>query len=505
MSFNRTKSATRTFVFGVVNKIITILFPFVTRTIIIYKLGAEYLGITSLFTSVLQILNVSELGISSAISFCLYKPIAEDDKDTINALIGLMRKLYKFIGAFILITGIMLLPFLNYLIIGNYPPDMNISVLYILYLLNSAVSYLGFAYKGMVFEAFQQGDINHKILSVVEIVKYIVQIVILLFYANYYWFAAMLPLGTVAVTIITEIISKKKHPNIIPRGEVSKETKNIIRQKIFFLSAHSIAATLTNSIDNIVISGSMGLIATAIYGNYFYIYSSVTSILVIAYRAIKPAIGNSVYTDRCEKKTDIIYAVQFLCAWIIMWCATCLLCLYQPFMEIWVGEKYLLQISTVIIIVLYFYGNALKLLYSNIFIGIAGLWNKTLIRQIAVAIINLVLDILLVRKFKIAGIVFASFFATTIVALPLDVSVSYKYVFSLPVKYGLLKLVRQLVASVLICAFTYFICISIPVTGIIRLAIRMLICLTLPNIIMIITCRNQKEYIYIKEHILSLK
>lgn len=145
MKFNRTANTTRTFFFGVLSKMITILFPFITRTIIIYKLGAEYVGLTSLFNSVLQILNVSELGISSAISFCLYKPIAEEDNDTINALMALMRKLYKIIGGVILGTGIMIIPFLGNFISGTYPETMNIYILYIIYLLNAVVSYFGFA------------------------------------------------------------------------------------------------------------------------------------------------------------------------------------------------------------------------------------------------------------------------------------------------------------------------------------------------------------------------
>ena len=137
MKFNRTKNATRTFFFGLLTKLITILFPFIIRTIIIYKLGAEYVGLTSLFTSVLQILNVSELGISSAISFCLYKPIAEDDKKSINALIALMKKLYKIIGCVILGTGLIIIPFLKHFISGTYPESVNIYILYIIYLLNT--------------------------------------------------------------------------------------------------------------------------------------------------------------------------------------------------------------------------------------------------------------------------------------------------------------------------------------------------------------------------------
>jgi Na+-driven multidrug efflux pump len=243
MKFERTKNSTRTFAFGVINKLITVLCPFITRTIIIYKLGAEYLGLTSLFTSVLTILNVSELGISSAVSFCLYKPIAEDDKDTINALMNFMKKIYRVIGILILTVGLCLMPFLDKIISGTYPEGMNIYILYVLYLLNSVVSYLGFAYKSVLFEAYQHGDVNHKILSVVEIIKYVVQIAVLLVLENYYIYVVILPISSIMTTLITEQYSKKYFPGIVPKGELSKDYRKLIKNKVSYLAAHSIAAT----------------------------------------------------------------------------------------------------------------------------------------------------------------------------------------------------------------------------------------------------------------------
>lgn len=504
MQFNRTKNATKTFTFGVISKIITIIFPFITRTIIIYKLGAEYVGLTGLFTSVLQILNVSELGISSAISFCLYEPIAKDDKNSINALMALMRKLYKIIGVSMLVVGLLLLPFLDRFISGTYPETMNIYILYIIYLVNSSVSYLGFAYKGVLFEAYQQGDINHKIISITEVFKYVGQIVILLCFANYYWFAAMLPICSILVTVITECISRKKHPDIIPKGNVSNDVKATIKKKVLFLSVHSVAATLTNSIDNIVITGALGLIATAIYGNYFYIYSAITSVLVIAFRALKPVVGNSIYVDNAHKRLELFNVIQFVIGWITMWSSACLLCLYQPFMELWVGEQYLVDVGTVVMIVLYFYGNVIKLLFSNIYIDAAGLWNKTLIRQIVVALLNLVLDLALVKKYGIAGIVFASFFSTAIVALPLDIIVTYKYVLDRPIKQGLMRVITQFALSAVICLLTYCVCSLTHFNPAIDIVWRTLICSTVPNLIMTIIYNKSSEFMFVRNHISTL-
>ena len=133
MKIEKTKNASRNIVFGILMKIYQILLPFAIRTIIMYTIGVEYLGLNSLFTSILQVLNLAELGVGSAMIFSMYKPIAEDDSITICALMALYRLYYRIIGGVILVAGLVLTPFIPKLISGSVPPDMNI---YILYLLN---------------------------------------------------------------------------------------------------------------------------------------------------------------------------------------------------------------------------------------------------------------------------------------------------------------------------------------------------------------------------------
>lgn len=236
MEFNKTKNSTRTFIFGVIYKIITLIGPFITRTIIIYKLGADYVGLSSIFTSVLSILSISELGIGSAIAFCLYGPVASNDKDTICALLALLRKLYKVIGFIILSIGILLLPFLPHLISGKYPDGINIYYLYLIYLLNSCVSYLGFAYKGVLFNVYQRGDITHKIEAFAEIIKYVMQIIILMTTRSYYLFAIMLPVSTIIITLFTQYRSKRYFPDLKPSGIVTSEVKTTIKKNCVFVS-----------------------------------------------------------------------------------------------------------------------------------------------------------------------------------------------------------------------------------------------------------------------------
>ena len=503
MEFNRTHNSTRTFMFGVICKLITIIGPFVTRTIIIYKLGTDYLGLSSLFTSVLSILNISELGIGSAITFCLYKPVADDDRDTVRALLGLLRKLYLGIGFIIIVAGLLLMPFLNRLISGECPPDINLYILYLIYLLNAAASYLGFAYKGVLLNVYQRGDVSSKIEALAEILKYVLQIVVLILFENYYWFAAMLPLSTVFITIFTQVTSRRLYPDLYPEGEVSKELKKTIKSKVIYLSAHSVAATLTNSVDNIVISSAIGLTAIALYGNYSYISSSVLSIILIAYRSLTPAIGNSLCSDSNENNIRLFNALQFSCFWITTWCCTCLLCLFQPFITIWVGKDCLLDISVVVMIVLYFYSNATRQFFGT-YVGAAGLWNKTLPRQIISAVMNLTLDILLVKRYGVAGIVFASFATNSIISLPMDIYVTYKSILHKNISNGYMKIILRTLLATLISSISYMICIRIAASGILLFFYSALICITVPNAIMILIYRKTEEFAYMKTHLIGL-
>ena len=147
MIIERTKNTGRNVLWGMTNQVIMLLLPFLIRTIILRVLGTEYLGLSSLFTSILQVLNLSELGFSTAVVYSLYKPIADDDKPTICAILRFYKRIYKIVGTVILLCGLCLLPFLRFLINGSAPDGINIQILFVIYLLNASVGYLFFAYQ----------------------------------------------------------------------------------------------------------------------------------------------------------------------------------------------------------------------------------------------------------------------------------------------------------------------------------------------------------------------
>ena len=204
---SRTKNASRNIVFGIGNRILNIILPFITRTVLIYILGKKFLGLNALFTSILQVLNLAELGFSSAIIYSMYKPIAENDITKVGILLNLYKKVYRIIGTIILVLGIAMLPFIKYFINGEYPEGINIYLIYLINLINTCLTYFLFAYKNSLLTASQREDIISKINSVILIIQNLLQMIILLITKNYYFYIITLPVCTVCNNLFVAFIS----------------------------------------------------------------------------------------------------------------------------------------------------------------------------------------------------------------------------------------------------------------------------------------------------------
>lgn len=402
--FSRTKNTIRNILAGTVNRIILIFLPFVLKTLLIKKIGIEYAGLNGLFSSILQVLNLSELGFSSAVVYSMYKPIAENNMDMICALLNFYRKAYLFIGLFILAIGSILLPFLPKLIKGNIPPDINIYILYSIFLVNTSLSYLMFGYKNSLLNAHQRRDIISNIMTITQGLMYIVQIIILLRTRNYYAYILIMPIFTIINNIVVGIETKNRYPQYSCKGTLCKKIKTDIKKKVSGLMISKLAQTSRNSLDNIFISAFLGLTTTAIYSNYFLIFSSLTSFLNIITNSMQAGIGNSIQTESIDKNYKDLKKITLLYTTLIGWCSVCMLCIYQPFMLLWMGKEFTLPFEIVIMLCLYFYvlksGDINSTYYNAL-----GIWWQGKSRAITEAALNLVGNLLLVKYFGLYGII----------------------------------------------------------------------------------------------------
>ena len=506
MEFQRTKNSTRTFIFGVIEKIATIFLPFLVRTVIIRQLGIDYAGLSSLFVSVLNVLNIGELGVASAATFCMYDAVSKDDTSKINALLRFVRNFYKILGFAILAVGLALMPLLRFLIKGEYPSDINLYVLYIFYLLNAIVSYLGFAYRGILLQAYQRGDVTYRIQTLLEVLKCICQILAIVLFKNYYLAIICLLVSTLLNTLFTGLASKKMFPKYHPEGKLSEEDKRIIKSKVIFLALFSISAKLITSADNIVISSFSGLVATGIYGNYTYISNAVLGFVLVAYTSVAPAIGNCLVLKSKEENIKLFDAISLGSFWIYAWCTICLLCLYQPFISIWVGEENQLPFMTVIAISLLFFSNASTQFFSSCYISTAGLWNKSFLPKLLASVLNLALDLALVHSLGTFGIVIASFASYYCILLPLDMFITYKHILKVdrPVWNVFKTLGIQTITVVGVSAIMLFLCSLITDTGIWALIKKTVICLTFPILMLFSIFSGTDAFKNLASHIRGL-
>lgn len=471
MSDSRTKNATRNAISGVINRIVGILVPFILRTALIKILGEEYLGLSNLFSSILQVLNLADLGFSTAITYSMYKPIAEGDDDKICALLMLYRKIYLVIGSVILAIGLCLIPFLDYFISGDYPEGLNITVLYLMYLFNTVCSYLFFAHRKSLMSAFQRTDIERNVDSVVQIVLDIIKLILLIQIKNYYVYIFFIPLTTFTSGMITAAISYKKYPQYTCKGKLDKATKQGIIKRVGGLTIQRFGNTISTSLDSIIISSFLGLSAVAIYSNYFYVVSSLTAVAWICISSTTAGLGNSLVTETVEKNYITFKKINMINQWVITWSVPCLLCLYQHFMKMWVGESLMMDNSLVILMVIYFYvGQTRKVVM--VFKDAAGMWWADKWKPIVGCLVNLVVNIVLVQIIGMNGVILSTIISYLFIELPWETYVLFKEYFKGKIKDYVFDLVKYLVSILVGAVISILVCKYIPGVGIISFVIK---------------------------------
>lgn len=450
-------------------------FAFVSRSLIVHYLGDEYLGLSSLFSSILQVLSMAELGFSSAIVYNMYKPLAEGDTQKVCALLTYYRKVYRVVGITILIAGIAISPFLPKLIHGDVPKDINLYVIYFIFLANTAVSYFAFAYKTALLEALQRLDLTKKAYFIVGIAQYILQIVLLVTTRNYVLYILVLVVTTIARNIAVGWISAKKYPQYQCSGEIDTATKKDIFQRVRGLLVGNISAVTYTTLDSIILSSLVGLTAVAIYNNYFMVCSQLLNLVVLIRNAMQASVGNSIAKESVEKNYKDMLKWQFLFALIASWCVTCMFSIFQPFMTMWMGAERLLSMKDVSILCMWFFAITAQHSFF-LYLSGNGLWWEMRWPYIMSSVCNLVLNIVLGKTLGITGILLASLISSTAFGLLWQCTILFKNYFNrTPIQFYLREII-YFMGCVVSCAGSYFLNTLIHIDGIPGLILRGMIC-----------------------------
>lgn len=494
MKIERTKNAIRNIIFGLMLNILQIFVPFLMRTAMIYFMGVQYLGLNGLFTSILQILNLAELGVGSAMVYSMYKPIFDDDNITIYALMRLYRTYYRIIGTVIACLGVILTPFLPMLINDSMSTRVNIYVLYLLQLSATVLSYWLFAYKGSILSAYQRTDVTSKITIITNTIQYIAQFAVLYFLRNYYVYL-IVALATQAFTnLVIAAVVTHMYPQCKPVGKLDKSVVKEINQRIKDLFTAKIGGVVVNSADTIVISAFLGLTILAVYQNYYYILTSVVAFVEIVFSACTAGIGNSLIVETKEKNFNDLKKFTFLLSWIAGFCTCCFLNLYQPFMEIWVGKNLTLDFSAVICFCIYFFVYEINRLL-NTYKDSGGIWHEDRFRPLVTAIANLGLNLIMVQFWGIYGVLLSTVLSMIFIGMPWLLLNLFTVMFDRTCFPEYLRQLLMHTGHALISAILSFvICrfINIDLWG--TLILRGVVCVMVPNAYYLLVFRRHKEF-----------
>ena len=493
MKFERTKNASRNIVYGVLLRVYQIAVPFLMRTVMIYCLGMEYLGLNSLFTSILQILNLAELGVGSAMTYSMYKPIAEDDKSKIRALMQLYKVYYRIIGLVVLAIGVVFIPFLPKLIKGSVPDGVSIYILYLLNLGATVLSYWLFAYKNCLLVAHQRTDITSKITMVLDTIKYLLQVGCLVVIKSYYLYLIIALLSQILTNIVTAIVVTRIYPKYKAEGKLEKSEVRIINGKVKDLFTAKLGMVIINSADSVVISAFLGLEMLAIYQNYYFILTAIIGIVGTIFLSCVAGIGNSIITESKEKNYNDLKKFTFIIIWISGICSCCLLGLYQPFMELWVGKDNKLGFSVVICFVIYYFIYEINQLL-NLYKDAAGLWHEDRFRPLITAVSNLIMNLILVQYIGIYGVLLSTVLTMVGIGMPWLLYNLFTVLFKMK-PWSYIRSLAKYVAIVLISVvISYSIADFIKEVSVFTFIVKGVICTIVPNSIYFIFFRKTEEF-----------
>ena len=483
MAESRIRNTNRNILGSIVNNMVMLLLPFLVRTAIIYTFGAEYLGLNSLFSAILNMLALAELGFGSAMVFSMYKPIAENNIPEVSALLNLYRKIYRIIGSTILLVGLCLMPFLGSLIKGDPPEGMNIYILYLIFLSRTVLSYFLYAYKSSVLTAAQHQYVMTNISTILSTVSELIKIAVVLIFKNFYLYCLIAVPFAIIYNLIVNYVVNRDYPQYKCKGTLDKAVLTDIKKRVAGLFTYKICYVFRDMFGSVVVSAFIGLAVLGQYNNYMYIYTSVAGFLNLLRTSMQASIGNSIAIESEAKNHDDFRRFHCLYMFIATWFSVCLFALYQPFIKVWIGDSWLLDNLTMAsFCLLFFIGNNgdMCMTYRHA----AGLWWQDRFRPIVESIVNVTLCFLLVKPLGVLGINLSSIFCMFCINSFWASWVLYRYYFK---SYRLWDYVKRLLFYMAVflvtAALVYFICWLMPLDGVWRLIVNMVICLVVPPLV----------------------
>ena len=493
---SRTDNAIKNTKITILCHIVFLWCSFVCRTIFTKKLGAEYLGIGGLFSNILTILSFAELGLGSTLVYRLNKPFAEDDYNKINLYLKLYKKVYNIIIIIIFILGIAIIPFLKFLVEAPNVKE-SLILLYLLYLSQTITSYL-FVYKKTLLTANQKDYIVSLFNEVTNVIMNVVQCLILIFFGNFVFYLLTAIIFGIINNVACAIYVNRRYKflkNEI-KGELNKEEIKELKKDTKGLMMTKIASTAFSGTDNIFISTFIGIKYVGILSNYTLILTTVNGLMNKIFSSITASVGNLVASCDSKDKTEVVlFRMLFLNTAMYSYICIGLVLLISEFVtKYWLNSNFSLTNSVIILSIFELYLRSIHFpLYTTR--NALGLFSQYKIIFVLAAILNIILDFILVKPLGIAGLIIATIICRGITYIT-DIYVVYKYGFKKSCKEYYIKLIKWLAFSVLCYLISLFIINNITGTNLLLFSIKIIIITFIYLLLFIIFYRKSKEMKY---------
>ena len=500
MENSRLKNSALNFASGFLGRVLTILLNFAVRTIFIYCLNEAYLSVNGLYSNILTVLSLAELGFGSAMVYRMYAPVAVKDYQKTAALLQFYKKIYIIIGVVIFLLGLCVIPFMDY-IIKDKPDISGLTLYYILFLVNTSISYWFSSYKASVLYADQKEYIKTNVQNTMTILQSGLQIVLLLLFRKYLLYLLIQLAGNIFLNLYVAHLVDKRYPEIqtYQGASLSTEERVQIRKDTEALVLSRFGHVALNGTDNIIISAVVGVLWVGRLSNYTLICDSVTSVLCQITAAITGSLGNFFATEDKHAGYALFKKVEFLNFWLYGFSFIALVTLLDPFVQIWAGERFVLGLPISIAIAINFfvagYMNTLWVFRSTI-----GVFKQGKFRPILVAILNIILSIFLGKLWGVFGVLFATFLSRAAISLWYDPLILHRYGFEVSCKPFFARYFRRvlLLTAILIVMLTIRYVVLSSATTVLRFAVMTMFTAIVPNAIFWLAYHRCEEYAYFR-------
>lgn len=493
----RTTYALKNMISSLGSHFISMLLGFISQAIFVRMLGSEYLGLNGLFSNIVSMLAVVELGIGSAIVYNLYKPIAEKDKESIKKLMNFYKKCYRIIALIILVIGILIIPFLGIIVGETTIQQSAILVIYLLFIIDTVCSYL-LTYKRSMLYANQKNYIIDIIHILYLIILNAVQIVILLTTKNYIIYLSFKIIMRVLENVVITIVVNKQYSFLLDKNieKIDKNTLNEIIKKVKGLIVHKIGVFLVAGTDNIIISAFLGVSTVGLYSNYYMIINAISTIVNQIFSSFKASIGNLLVTSNAEKNYEVFRKLQFINFWFAMMSSVGEFIVMESFIKIWVGEEYILPRLVLIVLCLNNYIYITKLCSSN-FQEAAGIFYEDRIVPIIESVVNIVFSIVFLKIFGLAGVFMGTICSNLITHIYTYPKFIYMNLFNQKYSKYFKDTGKYFITALGITILTSLLSQLIIINNdLLQVVLRVLLVIIVPNLLIILMFHKTKEYQY---------